>query len=46
MPPLRVAAERRREIRRRYDPDDLELLTRMVDPAREFAEAEAALTPG
>ncbi|MEV8634125.1 hypothetical protein AB0395_20940 [Streptosporangium sp. NPDC051023] len=42
VPPLRAAAERWREVRRRYDPDDLELLARMADPAKELAEAEAA----
>ncbi|MFF5213261.1 tetratricopeptide repeat protein [Streptosporangium sp. NPDC000396] len=46
VPPLRTAAERWPEVRRRYDPDDLELLTRMVDPAKELAEAEAASAAG
>ncbi|WP_433254485.1 SEL1-like repeat protein [Streptosporangium sp. CA-135522] len=42
VPLLRTAAGRWREVRRRYDPQDLELLARMVDPAKELAEAEAA----
>ncbi|MDP9861485.1 MULTISPECIES: tetratricopeptide repeat protein [Streptosporangium] len=46
VPLLRIAAERWREVRRRYDPDDLELLARMVDPGKELAGAEAALVDG
>ncbi|NGO75975.1 sel1 repeat family protein [Streptomyces sp. YC504] len=42
--PLREAAERwGAEIRPHYDSDDLEALTRMVDPAKELAKVEALL---
>ncbi|MBB1245442.1 sel1 repeat family protein [Streptomyces durbertensis] len=43
--PLRLAAERWDEdVRPRYRSDDLTVLSRMVDPGRELAAIEAALT--
>jgi TPR repeat protein len=44
---LRVAAERWWEdVRSRYDPDDLDMLSRMLDPEEELEAAEQALATG
>ncbi|WP_369236648.1 tetratricopeptide repeat protein [Streptomyces sp. R21] len=44
--PLRFAAPRWDEVRRRYDRDDLALLARTVDPEEELRRAEAAQAAG
>ncbi|MFH8735450.1 hypothetical protein [Streptomyces sp. NPDC017964] len=44
---LRVAAEHWREdVRSRYDADDLDVLSRMLDPQDELEAAEEALAAG
>jgi hypothetical protein len=42
----RGGAPRRDDVRTRYSQDDLTVLARMADPAKELAEVEAALAAG
>lgn len=44
--PVRFAAARWDEMRRRYDPDDLALLARTADPEEERERAQAAPAAG